>query len=81
MIDPRLSDDEEKRLLGEILSDKLQVILEYVEDIPAIKKDVRTLKTDVAELKSDMKVVKAVLTDHSQQLDYHETRITRLETA
>jgi hypothetical protein len=81
MIDPKLSDDEEKQLLGEILSDKLQAILEYVEDVPVIKQKVTRLGEDMVEVKADIKVIKAVLTDHNRQLDNHETRITRLETA
>jgi len=80
MIDPKLNDEGERQLLGEVLADKLQAILKYVEDIPAIKRDVQTLKTDVEELKTDMKVVKAGLADHSRQLDDHEARIARLET-
>jgi hypothetical protein len=67
-----LNDDEEKQVLGEILSDKLQAILEYVEDIPLIKKDVTKLKEDMTEVKSDIKVIKAVLKNH-------DTIITNLE--
>lgn len=79
MIDPKLNDEEERQLLGEVLADKLQAILEYVEDIPAIKRYVQTLKTDVEELKTDMKVVKAVLADHSQKLREHDVEIAELK--
>lgn len=68
-------------MLIEQLVDQNKAILEYVGELPSIKHDIVQLKDDVAEQKSDMKVVKAAVTDMSQQLADHERRITRLEAA
>ena len=38
-----LSDDERRQVLGEVLSDQLQAILEYVQEIPAIKRKVNEI--------------------------------------
>jgi hypothetical protein len=48
---PDLSDKDRRDVLGEVLADQLQLILEYVQEIPAIKADVAQLKVDVAALK------------------------------
>lgn len=61
--------------------DELKIIREYLEDLMPIKQDVAILKQDMAEVKSDIKIIKAVLTDHSHQIQNHEVRITRLEAA
>lgn len=76
-----LNDDERKQVLGEVLSDELKVIREYVQDVPLLKQDINEIKNDVSELKSDMKVVKAAVTDMSRQLGNHELRIIRLEAS
>ena len=75
-----LSDGEAKGVLGEVLSDQLAAILEYVKDIPHIKRRVDTLEEDMREVKSDIKVIKAALTDTNRDLKSHDKRITRLET-
>lgn len=71
-----LDDDERKLVLGEVLADELKAIHEYVKDIPDIKRDVavlkadvNALKADVQELKFDMKAARAVIKDHSRQLN------------
>lgn len=76
-----MDDDTRKEVLGEALMDELKAIREYVQDVPLIKADLQQVKTDVTELKSDMKVVKAAVTDHSQQLHNNEDRLTHLERA
>lgn len=76
-----LNNDERKQVLGEILSDELKVILEYVKDVPIIKRQVDKLKEDMTEVRSDIKVIKVAVTDMSRQLSDHELRITRLEIA
>jgi chromosome segregation ATPase len=72
--------DYSAALLEEIRAQN-KAVLEYVGELPGIKKDMAELKEDVAVLKSDMTVVKAASTDISHQLDDHEHRITRLEAA
>ena len=69
-----LSDDERKAALGEVLADELKVILEYVQEIPSIKRSVTVCQADIAELKTDIKAVKLILTDHGE-------RLVRLELA
>jgi septal ring factor EnvC (AmiA/AmiB activator) len=74
-----LSDDERKQVLGEVLHDELQAILELVKDVPAIRHDLTQVQSDISELKQDMKIVKAAVTDLSRQGQDHERRLTRLE--
>jgi len=57
-----LNNDERRKVLGEVLADELKVIMEYVKDVPHIKRKVDTLDKDMREVKSDIKVIKATLT-------------------
>jgi hypothetical protein len=74
-------DKDYQTLLIEQLVGQNKAILEYVGELPGIKRDIVQVKEDVAELRSDMRVVKAAVTDLSQQVANHERRITRLEAA
>ncbi len=74
-----LNDDERKEVLGEVLSDELKVIMEYVVGVPRIERKVNALEKDMRQVKSDIKVIKAVVTDMSQEQKDHEKRLTRLE--
>ena len=76
-----MSDKDYTAILLEEIREQNKAVLEYVGELPGIKKDIAELKEDVAVLKSDMKVVKAAVTDISHQLDDHEHRIARLEAA
>lgn len=83
-----LTDNERKQVLGEVLSDQLKAILEYVQNVPAIKKDVARLKEDVTEVKADIKIIKAAVTDISKEQkqqdarhDQTEVRLSALEAA
>lgn len=76
-----LNNEERKQVLGEVLSDELKVIREYVQDVPIVKHKVDKLEKDMTEIKSDMKIVKVAITDMSRQLIDHERRITSLELA
>ena len=62
-----LSDNERKEVLGEVLSDELKVIMEYVKGMPLIERTVARLEKDMHEVKSDIKVIKAVVTDIGRQ--------------
>ena len=75
------NDKDYQTVLLEQLVDQNKTILEYVGELPGIKKDIVALKSDVLELKQDMKVVKVAVTDMSHQLDDHERRIARLNAA
>ena len=76
-----MSDRDYTAILMEEIRDQNKAILEFVGEIPEIKKDVANLKENVAEIKSDMRVVKAAVTDLSHQVTNHETRISQLEAA
>ncbi len=54
-----MSDKDYQTVLIEQLVDQNKAILEYVGELPGIKRDIVQLKDDVAELKSNMQVVKA----------------------
>lgn len=62
-----LSEDETKKVLGEVLSDQLKAILEYVKDIPSIKRDVDTLGEDMRQVKSDIKSLQVAVADISRR--------------
>ena len=68
-------------VLIEQLVDQNKAILEYVSDVPAMAARLEHVEQDVSELEQDMKIVKAAVTDVSQQVANHEHRITRLEAA
>ena len=76
-----LTDKERKAVLGEVLSDELKMIMEYVKDVPYIKRKVDTLEKDMQGVKSDIKAIKGVVTDMGKQLKAHDKRLTRLEAA
>ncbi len=76
-----LDDEDRKQVLGEVLHDELKIIKEYLEDLPLIKQKVTKIQEDVEGLKSDMKVVKTILRERDTQLNTHEHRLARLETA
>jgi len=68
-------------VLGEVLADELQAIMEYVKDVPYIKRKVSTLEKDMKKVKSDITVIKAVVTDISREQKDHDKRLVRLEAA
>ena len=76
-----LSDDERKKVLGEVLMDELKAIYEYVKEIPVIRRDVDILKKDMIIVKSNIATIKSVLKDQGYQVKDHEQRITKLEGA
>ena len=76
-----MADKDYQTILIEQLVDQNKAILDYVGELPGIKRDIAQLKENVSELQSDMKIVKAAVIDLSQQVGNHERRITRLEAA
>lgn len=67
-----LDDDERKAILGEVLLDELKAIRGGISNLPT-RPEFNELKADVEELKADVKVIKAVVTDHSKQIQKHDT--------
>jgi hypothetical protein len=51
-----LSDDEQRGVLGEVLADQLQVILEYVQVIPSMQQQLRTMNERLSDVEYMMKV-------------------------
>jgi DNA repair ATPase RecN len=50
-----LSDDERRQVLGEVLSDQLQAILEYVQEIPFIKQEIHEVKERLTSVEQIVK--------------------------
>ena len=74
------SDDNYLGILLEEIRDQNKAVLEAVGDMRAELKKVPK-RDEFDDLKQDVKVIKAAITDLSHQVDDHERRITRLETA
>lgn len=51
-----LDDEERKEVLGEVLADKLDAILEYVQEIPGIKRQLRDVDEHLGEVERIVKV-------------------------
>ena len=63
-----MSPVDESGVLNEDLDGKLDVILEYVKDIPEIKYRLSVVESDVSEIKSDITVIKGVIREHSADI-------------
>ncbi len=63
-----LSDDEQRHILGEVLADQLKAILEYVQEIPDVKRRLGSLETKVDKVDSRLIVVEAIVKDHEIEL-------------
>ena len=63
-----LSDEEEKQVLGEVLKDKLDAILEYVKDMPVVKEEVHQVHATVNEISDRLNVVESVVKEHETDL-------------
>lgn len=73
-----MNDDHVGVLLEKIV-DQNQAVLEAVSDMQQKINQLPT-RDEFTELKNDVQVIKAAVTDMSQQLNDHEQRITTLET-
>lgn len=73
-----LSEDEKRQVLGSLLADQLSAIQEAVKDVPEIKNKVDHLDQVLLELSSNMSIVKAAITDLSNQVNDHDHQINRL---
>ena len=50
-----LSDSEQREVLGEVLADQLQAILEYVQEIPFIKQEISDIKDRLTSVEQIVK--------------------------
>ena len=63
-----LSDDEEKQVLGEVLKDKLDAILEYVKDMPEVKEEIHQVHAIVDDTKDRITVIEQVVKGHETDI-------------
>ncbi len=63
-----LGDDEEKQVLGEVLKDKLEAILEYVKDVPVIKEEVHQVRASTNEIHDRLTVIEHVVKGHNKDI-------------
>jgi len=68
-------------VLIEQLVDLNKAILEYVSGVPVMAARLERVEQDVSELEQVMKIVKAAVTDVSQQVATHGRHVTRLHAA
>jgi len=54
-----LSDEGRREVLGEVLADQLQAILEYVKDIPHIKQDIIDIKDRLTNVENILQMHEA----------------------
>ena len=59
-----LSDDERKAVLGEVLSDELKTILEYVKEVPAMQQELHQVHAAVNDMSDRLNVIEHVVRDH-----------------
>lgn len=65
-----LSDDEEKQILGEVLADKLDAILEYVKDVPAMGQELHKVHATVNEISDRLTVIEHVVREHESEIKH-----------
>ena len=78
--------------MDDITSDNFGLVLEHIESrlaailegqaaMVTVPTRLRIIDDRLANIETDMSAIKAVVTDHSRQLDNHEIRITDIEAA
>lgn len=75
-----LSEEEKRQVLGTVLADQLSAIQESVKDVPEIKKQLQKLDNEISQMISDIRIIKAAITDITQQVNDHDRQIERLQT-
>lgn len=70
-----LNDDERKPVLGEVLSDELKAILEYVKDVPQMSQELHQVHAAVNEISDRLVVVEHVVTDHEADLKHLKSKV------
>jgi hypothetical protein len=63
-----LNEDEQRKVLGEVLADQLKAILEYVQEIPDVKRRLGNLETKVDKVDGRVIVVEAIVREHETEL-------------
>lgn len=81
MVDDNLSEADERRIFGELIADKLQIIMEHLEGLSSLPGRVAKLEEGQAEMGADIKIIKAAITDQGKQLNDLDARVARVEVA
>ncbi len=68
--------DDHTGVILEDMNSKFDLVVELVQDMS----QKMATKNDLVEIKEDVKIIKAAVTDLSNQVARHETRITSLES-
>lgn len=74
-----LSEDEKRQVLGSVLADQLSAIHEAVKDVPEIRNQLEKLNKELDQVSSDVRVVKAAITNLTEQVNEHERSIAGLQ--
>lgn len=56
-----LNDDERREVLGEVLSDELKAILEYVKDMPAMQQELHQVHATVSDISDRLNIIEHVV--------------------
>ena len=65
-----LNDDEEKQVLGEVLADKLDTIMDYVKDVPALGQELHKVHATVNEISDRLTVIEHVVREHESGIKH-----------
>lgn len=71
-----LNDDERSAILGEVLTDELRVIIEYVQDVPLLTHELKRIVRVVEGISENVTVISAVVKDHEIALQALNQKVT-----
>lgn len=63
-----LNDDEQQAVLGEVLSSQLQAIMEYVREIPDIKRELHQVHAVADDTRDRVAVIEQVVRGHEADI-------------
>jgi hypothetical protein len=63
-----LNDDERNAVLGDILSDELKAILEYVKEVPALQQELHQVHAAVNDISDRLHVIEHVVKEHESEI-------------
>lgn len=69
-----LNDDERKAVLGEVLSDELKAILEYVKEVPALRQELHQVHATVNDISERLHVIEHVVKEHESEIKHLKPR-------
>ena len=63
-----LNDDDHNSVLGEVLSDHLKAILEYVKQVPALQQELHEVHAAVNDISDRLHVIEQVVKEHESEI-------------